>query len=1037
LKDNIAIEIFEPASMPILIKGVPTGFEVAMGMDLVAELSIASEGHVGVTLTAEAGIVLTLNSAQTFAWNEVSLDGPRFEGNLEVSVGPRLFASIEFLGLIEAALWIQPRVQMNLEVYAAAGRVPTGNYHHDCNGCLEGLMYFLLASGFTVTYNIGNWDGTLVDQRFPDMFRRRLGQFYFSFLNHPNSIHGGNRHSGWGACPNILHSITFEPINAQAQPISSANTVVTRLGTSYPVLANGIGRFDAFLRNGYYTATTTYQGVQFTRSFAIDNMTTGFIGIPAVFVPVAGVYLNKTEMDLRPNGASGILSVAITPLDASNSIIEWSTSNPSVATVNAGIVTAVGHGTAIIIATTHNGLSASTVVTSSIPVNRVSLYRQRFIATGDTELLSPTITPNDATNQSVTWFSDNPVVATVDGSGRVTAHSPGEAIIRTTTVDGGRMATTTIIVTSERLEDFGILPAVTFTPTLILDDIPLPLGYVWLYPETPLNVAASGSQFHARFTYPTGECVVGFFVISVAPTSGVFVPYPNQPINNISFSAGMELRQAVFGAEGYAWVNPSTPITSAGTHQFYATFTCPSGNFTTSPPGNVTVNIARGRGAYVTSLQQHTVTHDSITVFPVTLSPASASTGQVVEYALFIENNPNFYRTWQASTEFTGLTPGVRYVVHARSVGNNNFDPGPSVSQPIQTLVVGDGTATNPFRIRNLEDLEAVGRGIIRNGVAWGLNHHYRMYADIDLPQVSWGVQNWTPIGHFTGNFDGNGHVIRNMSIYMAQTPVADGQGMFRSIGDAGVVRNLGLVNAQMNINGNNIGGIAGINTGIIENSFVTGSTIVGGLTVGGIVGHNNGGITRNTFSIINVESLHGSNRSNVGGVAGANTTGGIVTNGVALGERVVGVNNVRRVVGYNQAIISGLYARRNMSVNGNMNHHNYLNNSVHGWRLDRAYPTGWENLNMWRDEVFRVGLPSESNRAGMSYVDWHFMSQFVSNIISRTLPANASLTEAHDALMPPREDADTTKFPSFTNDNDVINTTPKDEENEYCLSAT
>lgn len=66
--------------------------------------------------------------------------------------------------------------------------------------------------------------------------------------------------------------------------------------------------------------------------------------------------------------------------------------------------------------------------------------------TGDTVTLEATVTPDNATNKSVTWSSSNLSVATVDDDGMVTAVSAGTATITAKTVDGNRTATCTITV---------------------------------------------------------------------------------------------------------------------------------------------------------------------------------------------------------------------------------------------------------------------------------------------------------------------------------------------------------------------------------------------------------------------------------------------------------------------------------------------------------------------------------------------------------------------------------------------------------------
>ena len=66
--------------------------------------------------------------------------------------------------------------------------------------------------------------------------------------------------------------------------------------------------------------------------------------------------------------------------------------------------------------------------------------------TGQSEQLTATVTPDNATNKNVTWSSDNETVATVDANGNVTAVAAGTATITVTTADGSHTATCKVTV---------------------------------------------------------------------------------------------------------------------------------------------------------------------------------------------------------------------------------------------------------------------------------------------------------------------------------------------------------------------------------------------------------------------------------------------------------------------------------------------------------------------------------------------------------------------------------------------------------------
>ena len=78
------------------------------------------------------------------------------------------------------------------------------------------------------------------------------------------------------------------------------------------------------------------------------------------------------------------------------------------------------------------------------------------IFVGDSETLTATITPENATNQKVTWKSSNEAVATVDAAGKVTAVKAGEATITVTTDDGGKTATCKVTVKAATVAVTGV-----------------------------------------------------------------------------------------------------------------------------------------------------------------------------------------------------------------------------------------------------------------------------------------------------------------------------------------------------------------------------------------------------------------------------------------------------------------------------------------------------------------------------------------------------------------------------------------------------
>ena len=97
----------------------------------------------------------------------------------------------------------------------------------------------------------------------------------------------------------------------------------------------------------------------------------------------------------------------------------------------------------------------------NIPVTSVTLNKSSLsLEVGNTETLTATITPSNATNKTVTWESSDTSIATVDQNGRVTAVKAGNATITATAADSsGKSATCTVTVTAQPVYSISATPA--------------------------------------------------------------------------------------------------------------------------------------------------------------------------------------------------------------------------------------------------------------------------------------------------------------------------------------------------------------------------------------------------------------------------------------------------------------------------------------------------------------------------------------------------------------------------------------------------
>ncbi len=128
------------------------------------------------------------------------------------------------------------------------------------------------------------------------------------------------------------------------------------------------------------------------------------------------------------------LSATITPPDATYQNVIWSSSNPSVATVSdTGLVERIGHGTAVITASTEDGNSDALTVNVNYGVDIATANPNRLnLNTGDSASISLYMIPEYATGYDVSWSCSDSTVAALVPSGNtcsITTLKSGECNI--------------------------------------------------------------------------------------------------------------------------------------------------------------------------------------------------------------------------------------------------------------------------------------------------------------------------------------------------------------------------------------------------------------------------------------------------------------------------------------------------------------------------------------------------------------------------------------------------------------------------------
>ena len=189
-------------------------------------------------------------------------------------------------------------------------------------------------------------------------------------------------------------------------------------------------------------------------------------------VRVSGVSIIKGGSDqiTVDIGDKAVLKATVSPSNATNKNIRWTSSNPSVVSIsNNGNIEAKAPGTAVITVSTEDGGYTDTLIITvqKIGVSEVTLNKYELtldLASYRAEKLTATVLPDDATDKTITWVSTDRNIATVDSNGIVRAESIGSCKIIVTTLDGNRQAECNVMVIDSSSGNTPTPPEITSEP---------------------------------------------------------------------------------------------------------------------------------------------------------------------------------------------------------------------------------------------------------------------------------------------------------------------------------------------------------------------------------------------------------------------------------------------------------------------------------------------------------------------------------------------------------------------------------------------
>ena len=242
---------------------------------------------------------------------------------------------------------------------------------------------------------------------------------------------------------------------------------------------------------------------------------------------VTGIALSVDKNILHIGDTMQVVS-EITPDDADNKTLTWTSSDTSVATVDKnGLITAVGKGNTTIKAETTDGSNRSKTISIQVKkyVSDVKLdMTQAVVYVDRTKRITVKVVPSDANDKNIIWESSDNTIATVSGSSTqcsITGVTPGKVTITGKTSDGSNIVKKIYVTVSQQIT------GITFDPeekTVNVGDV-----YKTKYTLEPANadskalIWTSSNEAVAKVSSDGTVTAVskGFANITATPADGI------------------------------------------------------------------------------------------------------------------------------------------------------------------------------------------------------------------------------------------------------------------------------------------------------------------------------------------------------------------------------------------------------------------------------------------------------------------------------------------------------------------------------------
>ena len=238
--------------------------------------------------------------------------------------------------------------------------------------------------------------------------------------------------------------ITIEPSNAyiESKKITSSDNNV--------VLVDDTGKVTSISEGGAVITIDINNG-QFKKQLRV--YVSSDIEMPRIGSGDASITINSTSNTLGV-GATSSLTYTVNPSSASVGTVTWTSSDPSVVSVDSnGTITGIKEGTAVITASTSSGVTGSITIQVGAAITDITLSSSYInLVVGQSETIIPTIVPDNASDKTLTYTpADSAIVSVIsnaDGSATITGLSVGSTTV-TVQSSNGISKQVTVVVTAD------------------------------------------------------------------------------------------------------------------------------------------------------------------------------------------------------------------------------------------------------------------------------------------------------------------------------------------------------------------------------------------------------------------------------------------------------------------------------------------------------------------------------------------------------------------------------------------------------------